>query len=105
MAVDRLLERIANVESGVEAIKHDIGILIDNLQTVQCISNNIINYLISMIISDNDGDREVVIKEVKFLYKGIPDKLFNENMIPIIDKMIEIYNSTDDKLSTDKEGE
>jgi hypothetical protein len=95
MAVDRLLERIANVESGVEAIKHDIGILIDNLQTVQCISNNIINYLISMIISDNDGDREVVIKEVKFLYKGIPDKIFNENMVPVIDKMIEIYNSTD----------
>jgi hypothetical protein len=95
MAVDRLLERIANVESGVEAIKHDIGILIDNLQTVQCISNNIINYLISMIISDNDGDRETVIKEVKFLYKGIPDKIFNENMVPVIDKMIEIYNSTD----------
>jgi hypothetical protein len=58
-----------------------------------------------MIISDNDGDRDVVIKEVKFLYKGIPDKLFNENMVPVIDKMIEIYNSTDDKLSTDKEGE
>jgi hypothetical protein len=103
MAVDRLLERIANVESSVEAIKHDIGILIDNLQTVQCISNNIINYLISMIISDNDGDRDVVIKEVKFLYKGIPDKLFNENMIQVIDKMIEIYNSTDDNDNNEVE--
>ena len=97
MAIDRLLERIANVESGIETIKHDIGVLINNLQTVQIISNNIINYLISMIISDNDGDRELVIKEVKLLYNGIPDKVFNENMVPVIDKMIEIYNSTDDK--------
>ena len=103
MAIDRLLERIANIESSIETIKHDIGILINNLQTVQCISNNIINYLISMIISDNDGDREVVIKEVKFLYKGIPDKLFNENMVPVIDKMIEIYNSTDDNDNNELE--
>ena len=96
MAIDRLLERIANVESTVESIKHDIGILIENLQTVQVISNNIINYLITVIISDNDGDRDAVIKEVKLLYNGIPDKLFNENMVPVIDKMIEVYNSTED---------
>ena len=95
MAIDRLLERIANIESDIGSIKHDIGILINNLQTVQNVTNNINNYLISMIISENDGDREIILNEVKVLYKGVPDNIFNDNIVPIIDKMIEFYNNTE----------
>ena len=79
MAVDKVLARLTDVESSIEDIKHDIEVLKDNLQTVQNITSNINSFLFMKIVTENDGDREIILEEVKMLYQGTSEKSFNEN--------------------------
>ena len=103
MAVNKLLEKVTNLESSIEEIKQYIKVLMDNLQIVQNVTDNINSYLIMKIVTENNGDREIILEEVKMLYQGTSEKSFNENIVPMIDEMIAIYNTS--KTITEEDNE
>jgi hypothetical protein len=62
MAVDKALEKVTDLESSIEEIKHYIKVLMDNLQAVQNVTDNINSYLIMKIVTENNGDREIILE-------------------------------------------
>ena len=91
MALEPILLRLAAVEKDIKELKEGLGLAFAQIQAVNRMVGDHLNFLIVKSILEHKGDRDLIIENVRLLTRNTPDTEFDKFIIPMIDANIKVY--------------
>ena len=95
--IDSTLLRLTAIEKDVKELKEGLGLAFAQIQAVNRMVGDHLNFLVVKSILEHKGDRDVIIEDVRLLVRSTPDAEFDKFIIPMIDANLKVYTEQVEK--------